>query len=352
MAVALLVFLVLGLSPRLRRQYHRFMTRRAVSRPPEPGLVPKDQQDTTRPGPDPVLDVALAAGRAGDWQPAAQLLADTGDDWDLRAYRAERLGKLAAWDNTSLKAWQAERPDDPTAALVEAHGLVDLAWKRRGGHYARYTSAQEFQGFFDLLTRARAAAFRAVQLAPEDPCARMPELWVGIGFGYSHHDFHLMWTEVDKRAPHHFLAHSSVLQYLCAKWCGSGELANRFAADAAAGAPLGSLLQALPLISWYEHGGLQGVKRAGYRAPYLLARVDALLADVAAARADHPQLPEARHLLAFFLYQQGRFQESAEQFRLVDGWIDALPWRYQVDPAEFFVATRNKAIRKALQRAK
>ncbi|MCM2421282.1 hypothetical protein [Streptomyces sp. RKAG293] len=84
----------------------------------------------------------------------------------------------------------------------------------------------------------------------------------------------------------------------------------------------------------------------------MIARVDALLADVAAAPAAHPQLPDARHLLAYFLYRQGRFQESAEQFRLVDGYVGALPWRYQVDSAEFFVVVRNQAIKKALKRAK
>ncbi|MCZ4122088.1 hypothetical protein [Streptomyces sp. H39-S7] len=352
MAIALLVFVLLWLVPRLRLRYHQAMARRTATRPPEPGLVPKEQQDTTRSGPDPVLDVALAAGRAGDWLPAAQLLADTGDDPILRDRRAEWLGKLAAWDNTFLKAWQKERPDDPTAALVEAHGLVGLAWKRRGGHYARSTTPQQIEGFFTVLTQARTAAARSVQLAPEDPCARMPELWVGIGFRYSHQDFATMWAQIDQRAPHHFQAHSAALQYLCAKWHGSGELANGFAANAAAGAPLGSLLRSLPLISWYEHNGLHGVKRAGYRASYLVTRVDALLADVAAARPDHPQLPEARHLLAYFLYKQGRFQESAEQFRLVDGWVDALPWRYEADPAESFVVMRNRAIKRALRRAK
>ena len=55
------------------------------------------------------------------------------------------------------------------------------------------------------------------------------------------------------RAPHHYEAHFSALQYWCAKWRGSEKLATEFAERAAANAPLGGLLTVLPLIAHFEH---------------------------------------------------------------------------------------------------
>ncbi len=60
----------------------------------------------------------------------------------------------------------------------------------------------------------------------------------------------------------------------------------------------------------------------------MIARVNAGLADAAAADPAHPRLPELRHLLAYYLSLQDRDEAAVEQFRLVDGYVDALPWRY------------------------
>ncbi|WP_030856164.1 hypothetical protein [Streptomyces sp. NRRL S-37] len=61
--------------------------------------------------------------------------------------------------------------------------------------------------------------------------------------------------------------------------------------------------------------------------------VDAAPADVAAAPSDHPGAASVRHLPAYFLTRQGRHEAALLQFRLVDGYVDALPWRYWEDPA-------------------
>lgn len=72
--------------------------------------------------------------------------------------------------------------------------------------------------------------------------------------------------------------------------------------------------------------------------------VDAALADADAAPRDHPDTASLRHLLAYFLTRQGRYDLALQQFRLVDGHVDALPWRYFDNPAAVYCVWRDRAI--------
>ncbi|MER6314231.1 hypothetical protein ABT237_10730 [Streptomyces sp. NPDC001581] len=148
------------------------------------------------------------------------------------------------------------------------------------------------------------------------------------------------------RAPHHYEAHYVALQYWCAKWHGSKKLAREFAEKAASQAPQGSLMAALPLAAWYENNDME-MPRDAYRSPKVRALVDAALADAAAA-GDHARLPEVRHLLAHFLVKQGRYRAAVEQFRSVDGHLDALPWHSWPWKGLCYRAARTKAARGAL----
>ncbi|MGE7385946.1 hypothetical protein ACQKM2_10780 [Streptomyces sp. NPDC004126] len=89
---------------------------------------------------------------------------------------------------------------------------------------------------------------------------------------------------------------------------------------------------------------------AAYRSPHVVSLVDAAMADVGAARPDHPNVAEVRHLLAFFLTRQKRYDLALAQFRLVDGYVGALPWRYWTEPAEVYCEWRDLAARRARTR--
>ncbi|MCF3101188.1 hypothetical protein IPZ58_06285 [Streptomyces roseoverticillatus] len=72
----------------------------------------------------------------------------------------------------------------------------------------------------------------------------------------------------------------------------------------------------------------------------------ALLAGLPAVRSDHPCLPEARHLPAFFLVTQKRHAEALEQFRLIDGCIGSLPWScFEGTPRKGTAITGNEPFR-------
>ncbi|UQI45609.1 hypothetical protein M1P56_15240 [Streptomyces sp. HU2014] len=311
------------------------------------GLLPAERQNTDRAGPDPEAEAVLAALSRGDWLPASQALTAAGTDWERRSYLVGIVAGRAADDDTWLRAWEAARPGDPDAAVVHASAKVSLAWQIRGGAWAKDTSAERFAGFHRVLNEAREDFDRATSLAhPDDPTPYLLQLPLYMGLSAPHEALHQLWGQITARAPYHYEAHWRALQYWSAKWCGSAELARDFAARAAATAPRGSLLTMFPLVSWYEHNDDEAPEEA-YGWPEMAALIEAALADVAAARPDHPRIAEVRHLLAYCLTKQGRHEAALEQFRLVDGYVEALPWRYYSDPAKVYCAVRGVALQGA-----
>jgi hypothetical protein len=310
------------------------------------GLLPPEKQNKDLAAPRPAaLTAALDAVRSGDWQPAADLLGTTAAarGWENRADYVSSLAELAAEDDTWLLNWENARPDDPAAALVRARSTVALAWDIRGAKRAKYTTAEQFEGFRRTLARSREEHARAAVLAPEgDPTPYIGEIWTALGLGYPHSEMDRLWKEITLRAPHHYMAHYGALQYWCAKWRGSKELAGEFAARAAEDAPLGSLLTALPLVAHYEHDDDRSQESLG--TPEVRALVDAALADVAAADPAHPFVAAVRHMLAYYLCMQDRDEAAVEQFRLVDGHVGAFPWSYHGDPAAEFCRLRDLSL--------
>ncbi|ANP49103.1 hypothetical protein J2Z21_002300 [Streptomyces griseochromogenes] len=309
------------------------------------GLLPAERQDTEHAAPLPApWAQALAAAREGDWQPAAEVLDAIGRDWERRTTFTGLLATLAAEEDAWLLAWEAARPDAPDAAVVRANSTVDLAWELRGAKMAEHTTREQFEGFHRTLVSAREEIARAAALNPDDPTPYIAEIWVALGLGYPQAEMDKLWAEITTRAPHHFGAHYSALQYWCAKWRGSRQQAFDFAERAAAGAPPGTLLSVLPLVAHFEHDESTAVAADG--TPEMVARVDAGLADVAAAEPGHPALAQVRHLLAFYLHLQDRHEAALEQFKLVDGYVDALPWRYRGDgSAAYYCQVRNETVR-------
>ncbi|MEH0546950.1 hypothetical protein QA802_28840 [Streptomyces sp. B21-105] len=313
------------------------------------GLLPLRWQNSHLAGPDVALQRACRAAARGRWEPAAQLFEDAGQDWERRSLYAKRLGYLAARKSDRwLKAWQKARPGDPDSALVVARTKIQYAWNLRGNALGQYTSRSRFERFHRELFAAQDDIKQAFALSPDDPSPLVAEIWRALGLGYPNREMLALWSEITTRAPHHFEAHTSALQYWTAKWRGSKKLAREFAERAAASAPPGSLLAVLPLIAWYENHA-EEVGDAGFRSPQVRVLVDTALADAALAEPNHPRLPEVRHLLAYFLYRQGRYRAAGEQFRQVDGFTDALPWRYYFVGPLYYRAVRTKTARKALR---
>lgn len=139
-----------------------------------------------------------------------------------------------------LRVWRAEQPKDAGGAAVHAEFLVQQAWR---------TSTPGTDDFRIIMEEARQACGQAALLAPGDPVPYLVELSIARGLAYPQPEFEKLWLSILDRAPHHMGAHLAALHYWCEKWHGSRELAYAFAEAAAARAPEGSLLAALPLFA-------------------------------------------------------------------------------------------------------
>ncbi|MFZ3472515.1 hypothetical protein ACODT3_13785 [Streptomyces sp. 4.24] len=313
------------------------------------GFVAEADLDTENAQPVPPEDTAAgAAVTAGDWEAGADYVDAAGRDWELRWHRVRVLSEVAAEDDAFLLAWQAARPSDPTAALVNADTAVMVAWNVRGSQAGSRTTQEQFRLFRELLLTAREQAHEAQRLAdPADPVPYMVEQPMAHGLGYSHDEYRTLWSQIVSRDPKNLTAHTTAQQYWSQKWRGSHELAMDFAREAAAGAAPGELLALLPLVALVEQESWEKdlEPSAFFNEPAAAAAVDAALADLAAADPADRRAVRMRHLLAWLLWWQDRDAEAVEQFRHIDGYIGALPWRYAGSPKGRYLNARNWAVR-------
>lgn len=308
------------------------------------GFVRQEELDIRLPGPDQdLLDVLDVVQRTQEWQAAAQLLAGTPKEGEVRWQRVQSFAGAASLElqrkpgvgGAWLRAWRSESPKDAGAAQVHAEFLVQQAWR---------SSTAGTDDFRIILEEARTVCGEAALLAPGDPIPYIIELAVARGLGYSHEQFDQVWAKVIDRAPEHMGAHLAALRYWCEKWHGSREEADHFATTAAARAPRGSLLAALPLFAVYEHIPDVVMVQGFYQSAVVTKAVEGALYAVHSARADDPMPAHVRHLLILFLVRSERWAEAMNQLVRVDGYIGALPWTQGGDPAAEYAVYRALAV--------
>jgi hypothetical protein len=313
------------------------------------GFLTTEEQDIRMPGPDQdLLNVLDVVQRTQDYRAAQQLLAGTESEGELRWQRVQAFAGAAALELQQrpggvaetpggqwLRVWRTEAPKDPGGAAVHAEFLVQQAWR---------TSTPGTDDFRIIMEEARDTCEQAALLAPGDPVPYIVELSVARGMTYSRAEFEQLWLKILDRAPAHMGAHLSALHYWCEKWHGSRELAYEFAEAAAARAPQGSLLAAMPLFAVFEHLPEVNLVRSFYQSEVVTKAVHGALFAVHAARPDDPMLAHVRHLLVFFLVRSERWSEAMNQLVHVDGHVGALPWTLSPDPAAEFAVYRALAV--------
>ncbi|WP_030202061.1 hypothetical protein [Streptomyces sp. NRRL S-87] len=313
--------------------------------PADYGFVRQEELDIRVPGPDrDLMDVLELVQRSQDWRAASQLLAGTPKEGEVRWQRvqafagaaslelAQRPGVGAAW----LRAWRLESPKDAGGAQVHAEFLVQQAWRASGG-----VGSEDHR---IILEEARTACDEAALLAPGDPVPHITQLAVARGLAYPEGEFDALWAKVIDRAPEHMGAHLAALHYWCEKWHGSREKADAFTHAAAARAPHGSLLAALPLFGVFEHLPDIALVQDFYGSAVVSRAMEGALYAVHSARPDDPMLAHVRHLLILFLVRGERWAEAMEQIRHVDGYVGALPWSHSEDPAAEYAVYRALAV--------
>ncbi|MGY1437680.1 hypothetical protein [Streptomyces reniochalinae] len=356
--------------PAMRRRRLRQEGRQGLVQAVDPGagygFVPAEQLDVRLPGPDRELVEALEESqRTQDWEPVARMLALTGDEYELRWQRVQSLAGAAAMelararerareagaegpadvvsfskeraavqqDARWLRQWRAQQPHDHGGAQVYAQFLVFQALAEPGSADHRI-----------ILEEARNVAHDAAQLAPADPTPHITELHIARRLNYREADFASLWDSVRRLAPDHMGAHLAALPYWSAKSMGSKEQADGFARAAAAHAPEGSLLAALPLFAAYDHLPEVNMVRGLYASEEISHAIEAAEYAVDQVDDDHPVRPHVLHLLVWFLVRAERYGEAMEALAAVDGHVGAVPWVDEGDPAATYAAYRALAV--------
>ncbi|KQV23948.1 MULTISPECIES: DUF4034 domain-containing protein [unclassified Kitasatospora] len=293
------------------------------------GLVPNQGLVLGRTTVDDDARIALSAVRDGSWREAAAYIDAAGTDWDERWERTELFVNPACNDDSWLNTWRMEQPDNSDAASLHVVALVHAGWAIRGSGYSNTVTDEMWAGFRQKLQQATEAAAEAVRLAPAaDPSPYLAQLALARGDNWSNDHFEMFWAKAVKRAPLNRDAHWQAMQYWCRKWHGSNELMHAFVDEAIAAAPAGSLFSTLKLDAYGEQFDDAETRTS----PALRAAVDAVLADIAAARPDHPELPAARGRAVRFLAGQGRHAEALTQFQALG---PVIPAPFLGDPDEF-----------------
>lgn len=313
------------------------------------GFVLQEELDIRMPGPDQdLLDVLDLVQRTQDYRAASQLLAGTEAEGEVRWQRVQAFAGAASLELQQrpggvsespggqwLRVWRAEQPKDAGGAAVHAEFLVQQAWR---------TATPGTDEFRIIMEEAKSACGDAALLAPGDPVPYIIELSVARGLAYSQPEFEQLWLKILDRAPAHMGAHLAALHYWCEKWHGSRKLAYDFAEAAAARAPQGSLLAAMPLFAVFEHLPEVNLVSGFYQSEVVTKAIHGALYAVHAARPDDPMLAHVRHLLVFFLVRGERWAEAMNQLIAVDGHVGALPWTLSPDPAAEFAVYRALAV--------
>jgi hypothetical protein len=324
---------------------------------------------------DAALRATCESVRNGDWTAARDLMAATRADLDLRARRSWVLSETVtgvSWarsgaipinangqvDTTAtwVDRWAAEEPTNPDAMLVRARSMIGRGWAVRGSGWASSVSRAAFHEFHRLLLMAIPLCHEAARLFPEDPTPWGQLMMIASPLGVDRANVERCWAEVTARSPFHREAHAIRLMYLCKKWRGSHEEMFAFAREAAATAPPGSPLHALPLQANAEWArweltrepmhAHQTVYETWLNDSRFQAELDgALNRWFAVADGKHGLWYTDLNYLAYALNRAQRYDDARPVFEAIGPYFETLPWAWGDGPADFnFRQARSDAL--------
>ncbi|MFC4857198.1 DUF4034 domain-containing protein [Actinophytocola glycyrrhizae] len=304
------------------------------------GMPPRHALSTDLSRPVPVIGAAVAAARAGDWRPAADLLNRGYGDWAMRAAAVHALGEAAGDTVAWLDAWRAAGTgDDRHIAVVDAHALLWLAWKLRGNKLPEDTSAEQHDAFYRTLVRSEMAARRATELAPEDPTPWYTLITLARGRGYGGDTFAAIWRELQARSPLHRAGHEFALMYMADDEPVSYDRLFAFAERAAAASPTLAFLVVQAAFSYEDHDERIWADARIHRALDTLLQ---WLASPAGGRGVHAG--SDRRWAAYGLVSADRGAEAVPLFARLGTDASGRPWEdYGDNAVDVFDSFRKRA---------
>ena len=274
--------------------------------------------------------------RTGRWVAMARLLEET-DGWAGWTQRTQVLAAVAAGTDV-VQAWRAEEPDNVAATVMHTRVVVERAVRAHRAGHARTR---------ELWQEAWTACRQATAAAPDDPVPWICLLALAALDDQQRMEEHRLrppapmlppgpWgllAEAEKRDPHNREAYHRMLQFLYARRSGPLAEAVNYVQWAAASAPPGSALHALPLYVRVERYRRE---RGHERALDLHWVAEDAMRDAQRAldtwflfcATDEASLLDLNHL-AHALFGALRFADAARVFEALGPYYTVLPWAYR-----------------------
>ncbi len=282
-----------------------------------------------------MLDAFAAPLRAGEFarleDQLAQLAREKPRDEDGAPLLEQTLDRLAAAllsDETLtplLARWGEAAPHSRFEPLVRAHVEVRLAWRERGGGWARSVRPSAWPAWYAHLDRADAALATATKRAPELAEAPAERVWVAVLRGRPSAEIRAHFDAALRIDPTSELAHRNLLNALAERWGGSDAVMLAFARYTAEQHPEDARLG---LLVHYAHLDIharlpEGEARRYYRDPRVWAEVSHALSRLQQA---YPASLWAHNSLAFVAGQAGQREVALHEFRWIGRSWDPTVW--------------------------
>lgn len=274
------------------------------------------------------------------WQPVAELLRETGRDWDRRWHRMSVLAD--ALPAAVSERWIAERPGDGDALTLWA--CVRCA-RQTPAAEGSIPSAADSRA---AVQAAERACLRAAEMCPEDPTPWLALLDLMYAVAVPPGVAVPVWTEAVTRAPWHRGAYHLLLRHLSPRGHGSVAPMLDFTRQAAARAPHGSPLALLPVAARVElvahrQRQLPFGADSHWNEPAAGAEIDAALTDwFDTAAVPHAEAVADLNLLAFALVRTHRPADATRVLRRLGRHMTPHPWELLPEPERTFRYWRDR----------
>ncbi|TWD25363.1 hypothetical protein FB570_103147 [Streptomyces sp. T12] len=266
-----------------------------------------------------VLGKLSKKGSASDATLIAELLEETGDDWDRRSHRVSVLAEATAGTRIAA-AWLEREPDAPDALVF--HSWTQLTRGLRDGHLE---DAREVVG----------RCHRAAELAPEDPLPWVVLLGTARTERYDSRDVQALWREATGRDRYHREAYLQMLAHLSPEEGGSSASVLDFVDAVRAHIPANAPCAAIELtaaVRQYQSILAQGGVRAMTAGQLFEGGQMAAALHQAATLwpkpgfFQHAAAAADLNVLAYALCAAGRATDAHPVFQALQGAVTPWPW--------------------------
>ncbi|MGA5413711.1 tetratricopeptide repeat protein [Streptomyces pseudogriseolus] len=259
------------------------------------------------------------SGKAADADLIAELLEQTGSDWDLRGHRVSVLA--AATAGTGIAETCLERAPDDADALV-FHSWTTLV---------RALEERRLEDPDAVISRCH----RAAELAPDDPSPWVVLLGTARVVRYDHQDVDALWRQATARDPWNREAFLQMLALLSPEEGGSSASVLDFVDAVRSRIPANAPCAAVELtaaVRQYQGLLAQGGMRAMTAGQlFESGHLAAALHQAAALWPkpgffQHAAAPADLNVLAYALCAAGRAADAHPVFEALQGMVTPWPW--------------------------